>query len=532
MGIVASLVRPTASTDRGPLSDFWYQPLGAVSAAGMRVSEQTAMGVSAVWACVNLLADTIASLPLVLYERVSEQERVRATGESLYGILHDAPNDWQDAMSFRHYGTLCLLLRGNAYAYRWTDPRSGELEQLLPLHPDCVTPEKVVTGRAPNGMPAYGLRYRVRQGDGTDRIMTSDEVFHIRGPSLDGGLTGVSPIEYARRTIGLSLALDEYAARYFGNGARPGGILAPKENLSQDSLDRLVTQWNTTFRGPENAHKIAALPVDVTYQALSLSNEDSQFLESREHSVREIARWYRVPLHMIGETTKETSWGSGIAEQGQGFITYALRAWLVRWEQRIQRDLILDDRRFYAEHVVEGLLRGNIKERFEAYQLARQNGVINGEQWARFENWPVPDGQAGSAYWRPANMVDANAPPPPAPPAPPPMQPQPLDRNAHHALLLEDAATRVVRKELAALGKIAARCVTADAWTQAVAEFCREHVAYVRDTLHIPETDADEYCLGVAAALTTGGAALLEQWEARPAERVHVARRIAQGGDR
>jgi HK97 family phage portal protein len=534
MGLVVSLLRPRATATRSPFDDFWYQPVGSTSSAGMKVSPDAAMGVSAVWACVGLLADTIAGLPLILYRRVGQEDRERATDQRLYGVLHDAPNDWQDAFSFWHFLTVCLLLRGNAYAYKWVNAFTGEVEQLLPLHPDCVTPERVQVGRAPNGMPVHGLRYRVRLLDGTSAVMTADEIFHVRGLSLDGGLTGVSVIEYARQTVGLSLALEEYAARFFGNGARPGGILAPDAPMTQDALDRLKAEWNATFQGPSNSNKIAALPVSVKYTPLAISNEDSQFLLSREFSAREVARWFgRIPLHMIGEMTKDTAWGTGLESQVQGFLTFSVAPFLTRFTQRVQLDLVLDTTTYYAEFETKGILRADFFARQQGLQIQRQNGIINARQWARLENIPPPDGDAADAYWRPANMVDANAPPEPPAPAPPPpanaqAEPTPIRSvDPHHKLLLEDAAARIVRKEIAALTKAATRCASPEAWQQAVEQFYAEHADFIAQTLHVPKSEAQSYARQVADLVAQKGAAVLESWEARMEERLHHVKSLA-----
>ncbi len=493
MGLLAELMGVAAprAASPGPLDDFWYQPLGASSPtwAGTRVGADTAMTIDAVWACVSLLSQTMASLPLPIYERVADDRRRRATEHPLYGLLNRTPNRVQTAMDFRQFLAVSVLLRGGGYARIEADP-AGEPVALWPIHPDRVTVQTTGGQRA--------LRYEVVTG-GTTEILSDSEVFHLRGLSLDG-VRGVSVIEAARQTLGLTLATEEHGARWFGNGARPGGILSPKTALGKDELDRLKAAWQQAFQGVGNAHRIAALPMDVSYQAIGLTNEDSQFLETREHQVRSIARWFGVPAHMIGETTKETSWGSGIEQMAIAFVVYGLRSWLVRWEQAIGRDLISDPDRFYAEHVVDGLLRGDFQTRQLGLQTMRQNGVISANEWRRFENWEPIDGDAGDAHWRPLNMTDASAPTPTPSPA----------GSARAALFVLDAARRVVRRETAALGKAArAHAGDREGWRQAVAEFCDgDHGQIVAESLRVSATHARQYMRSLRDALDVGVGAL------------------------
>lgn len=522
MGIVADLMRPAVQA-QSPLDDFWYQSIGSSTptTAGTKVEARSALGLPAFWAAVNLRAKVLGSLPLHVYRRRGEDREI-ATDHPWYEALHSQANGLQTSMQFRQWKEMCRILRGNSYAYIWREP--GQRPMLLPLHPDCVEPQLIEVGRARNGLPEYSMRYRVTISPGRSITLLRDEVHHTIGFSLNG-IIGVSVVEMARQTLGTALAVQEHSGAFFGNGARPGGLLVPKQNLSTEALDRLKAAWNTTFQGARNANKVAALPIDVSYTQLGLTNEDSQMLETQEHLVRECARLLEVPPHLVGETTKDTSWGTGIEQMSIGFVVYHVSPWLEGDEQALKRDLLSDEDDVYAEHSVEGLLRGDSKSRAEYFQTLRQNGVIDAATWARKENLPIPEGEAARQFWRPANMVDANA-----PSDPPTAASQPSSQTAHHALLIEDTAARVVRREVAALGRIAKTAASPEAWQSAVAEFYLEHRSYVASALHVPTSAAIAYCDAASELVSAHGMAQLEQWETQPGPRIQVVAAIISGG--
>jgi HK97 family phage portal protein len=369
--------------------------VGQASAAGREVSVETALQNATVWACVRVIAETIASLPCITYRRLGNDGKRRATEHRLYDVLHALPNPEMTAFDYWEVVATHLLTWGNHYSQIEADDYGAKA--LWPLDPSRVTTTRQ-GGR---------LAYSYRQPNGTTDTFDFSEIFHVHGLSWNG-VVGLSVVNYAREAIGLGLATEEYGARYFGNGARPGGVLEHPARLSKDSHDRLKADWEEMHQGPAKAHKLAILEEGMKWHATSLPPEDSQFLETRHFQVEEIARWYRVPLHMIGEHTKDTSWGSGIEQQSIGFVVYTIRPWLVRIEQAIQRDLIgitAGKRDHYAEFLVDGLLRGDIKSRYEAYSIGRQNGWLNGDDIHRLENMnPMPDG-LGKVYLVNGNMV-------------------------------------------------------------------------------------------------------------------------------
>ena len=386
MGFLASLFRA------GPPAhdDYWYRPVGATSLAGVRVDADTALKLSAAWACVRLISETIATLPLQVYERLGDQGKRPAPDMPLYDLLHDAPNATQTALEWRQQMTAHALLRGNGYSEILSGPL-GAVDQLVPLHTDLVTaPER------PGGP------YRYREADGQHREIRADRMFVLRGLMLDGE-RAVSVIEYARESMGIGLAAEQYAGRVFSQDGRPRGVLEHPGKLSQDAANRLKESWQESYAGLGNAHKVAVLQEGLKFNAISVTPDDAQMIAAREFGIEDIARWFGVPPHMIGSTAKVTSWGSGIEQLSIGFVTYTLLPWLRRWEQAIRRDLIGNKRRYFAEHNVDGLVRGDIKARYEAYSIGRQMKWLSANDVRRLENMnPIP---GGDAYENPSITV-------------------------------------------------------------------------------------------------------------------------------
>jgi HK97 family phage portal protein len=367
-----------------PAADFWYAPLGTVSrlGSGALVSPDTALKVSAVWACVRLLAESVAGLPLLLYERLPDGGKARAVGHPLYAVLHRRPNAWQTPFEFLSQQMVALLLRGNAYARIVPGP-TGAVDQLWPLSPDAVTPELTSAGEK---------RYVLKRPGRADEVLLADEVLHVPGLSVDG-VCGMSVITYARESIGLAMATEAYGARFFGNDSRPGGVLQHPGKLSDAGRDNLKASWEAAHRGTDHAHRVAVLEEGLEWKPIGIAPEDAQFLATREFQVADICRWFNVPLHMVQETSKVTSWGSGIEQLSTAFVTYSLLAWLRRWEQAVNRDLVLDADTYFAEFLLDALLRGELEPRYRAYALALQNKIMTPNEVRIRENMnPVPGG--------------------------------------------------------------------------------------------------------------------------------------------
>lgn len=374
---------------------------GPPTATGQRVSPEGALRLAAVYACVRVISEDVAKLPLFVYRRLL-RGKSRAPEHPLYSLLHDSPNPYMTAMQFRETLMGHLLLRGNAYASIDRN-RNGAVQALWPLRPDRMEASVVSA--------AGTLVYKYYLPNGEPRLLPQNEVFHLRGLSSDG-LVGYSPITLHRETVGLALASEEYAARFFGNNASPGGVLQAKTRLNKEAAERLARSWSEAHQGLTQAHRVAVLEEGVEWKQVSTSPEDAQYLEHRKYGRSEIASIFRVPPHKIGDLERATF--SNIEEQAIEYVSDTLQAWLVRIEQQINMDLLLPGERqlYFAEHLMDALLRGKALERAQALQLQRQNGIINADDWNEIENRnPLPDG-LGEDYWMPSNFQIVGEPPP------------------------------------------------------------------------------------------------------------------------
>ncbi len=502
-----SLIRKLLNIDSPVKGSAWTNPLWwgdlGASTAGVAVGPDTALQASTVYACVNLLAETIAALPLIVYRYLdNDRGRDQARNHPLYFVLHDQPNESQTAFEFLQMMQTHALLRGSGYAEIISGKR-GFVDQLIPLHPDNVIKEKMGRGR---------YRYRVTDEDGRERLLNDENIFEIGGLTLDGWNT-VSVVTYARDSFGLSLAAEKYGSRFFRNDSRPGGVLQTDNKLSRDAALRIKGDWETLHTGA-NQQRVAVLEQGLKWQAISITPDEAQFLETREFQAEDICRWFRVPPHMIGLTSKATSWGSGIEQMSIGFVTYTLMPWLTRWKQAISRDLIIAPERFFASFVVEGLLRGDIGSRYGAYATGRQWGWLSVNDIRRLENMnPVTN---GDVYLQPLNMVEAGE-----------IEIETANGGdqAHYYMLAEEAAGRVVRKELAAMTRAMLKTKgTGEAWRMSVKNFYDEHAPYVAQTMRITLDQAIAYVDSGRTALLTDGPETMSDWNtARVADLARLA---------
>lgn len=384
MSIVDRLIETRSISRANPKDPVLAEWFGGRSntSAGVSVTPDSALRMSAVFACVRILSSTVASLPLHIYQYMDNGGRRRAKDHSLYDLLHNLPNKWQTSYEWRQLQAVHLLLRGNAYSY--IVPGRRAVDQLIPLHPDRVTPFK-----APDGTVAY----EYVQDNGERKVLLGQEVHHLRGISLDG-ITGISPIEFNRETLGMTLAAEQFGASYFGNGTVIGGVLEHPNRLGDEAYARLKKSWADRHQGPQDAHKPAILEEGMKWVPLGVPPDQAQFLETRKFQISEIARIFGVPPHMLADVDKSTSWGSGIEEQGIGFVRYVLRPWLILWEQAISRDLLseTDRRDYYAEFNVDALLRGDSAARAEYYKAGINDGWLTRNEVRIKENENPIDG--------------------------------------------------------------------------------------------------------------------------------------------
>ena len=380
MGLLSRLLRAEGNVTRSPLDDYWYSARGGTSVTGLRVDPDTALKLSAVWACVRLISESVASLPLPIYEQMQDGKR-KAPWHALYNRLQYQPNDWQTAQGWRQQMTVHALLRGAGFSRLVGGPAGVVSGGIEPLNPDWLT--------VPNNLSDPYI-YRV-PGKPQESIY-HDSILRVDGLTLDG-VQPVSVITYARESMGIGLAAEQYAGRVFSQDARPRGVVEVAGKLSKEGAALLADQWQQTYGGLSNAHKVAVLVEGAKFAPISVTPDDAQMLSSREFSVEDVCRWFGVPPHMVGSTAKVTSWGSGIEQLSIGFVTYTLLPWLKRWEQSIRRDLIFDKERYFAEHVLDGLLRGDQESRYRAYAIGRQGGWLSANDVRRLENMnTIPSG--------------------------------------------------------------------------------------------------------------------------------------------
>ncbi|WP_254694527.1 phage portal protein [Alloyangia pacifica] len=362
------------------------------NAAGMPVTANTAMRVAAVYACVRLISGAVANLPIDVKERINDDTRTNRPDLLLWSVLRRKPNGWQTPSQFKRMMQAHILLRGNAYAQIvWSRNR---VIALLPLDPDRMKVKQA---------DDLSLRYTYTRRDGREVPLKQEEVFHLVGLTLDG-VTGVSAITYARETIGLSMAQERHGATTFKNSARPSIVLKHPGKLGKEGLEFLRASLDEYRQGGESEGKALILEEGMDTNQLSMTAEDAQWIESRKFSRTDIAMFFGVPPHMIGDTEKSTSWGSGIEQQSIGFVTYTLEDHLTTWEETSNRDLIREPN-VYTRFNRRALVRGDIKTRTEHYVKMLQWGVYSPDEVrAREDENPRQDGKGG-VYYDPPNTA-------------------------------------------------------------------------------------------------------------------------------
>ena len=321
-GLFKSRDKPKDSTS-GSAYRFFF----GGTTSGKAVTERSAMQMTAVYSCVRILSEAIAGLPIHLYKYGENGSKVKATDHPLYFLLHDEPNPEMTSFVFRETLMTHLLLWGNAYAQIIRNGK-GEVVALYPLMPNRMTVDRDADGHLYYEYQTSQDEARTMEGS---RVRLSPhDVLHIPGLGFDG-LVGYSPIAMAKNSIGMAIACEEYGAKFFANGATPGGILE-HPGVVKDP-ERVRESWNSAFGGSANSNKVAVLEEGMKYTPISISPEQAQFLETRKFQVDEIARIFRIPPHMIGDLEKSSF--SNIEQQSLEFVKYTLDPWVCRWEQSI-----------------------------------------------------------------------------------------------------------------------------------------------------------------------------------------------------
>lgn len=402
-GMFSSLVAESVSSKRDPNDDFWFTGLGPVSSAGVTVTHERAMQVAAVMACIKVIAETKAALPVHAFRRLDNGDKQRLKEHPVEEQLHERPNSEQTAMEFRECMTAWCVARGTSIA-EITPPASGfPLGELIPVHPDYWRPIQSDTNPRQwffeISEPGAPVRRKAREEFLVFRAM------HTRPNSI----CGMDPITVERHSIGAALAAQDYAARFFANDAQAGGVIKHPGSFKDDeSRNRFLAALRRARTG-KNAHGTLLLEYGMEFIQTTITNEQAQFLETRKYHDTDIARIFRVPPHKIGILDRATF--SNIEHQAIEFVVDTMLPWLVRFEQAVKRDLLYRsvDREVMVEHNVNGLLRGDIRQRYEAYAIGRNWGWLSANDVRRLENMNSL-GDEGDMYLRPLNMAPAGDP--------------------------------------------------------------------------------------------------------------------------
>ena len=370
------------------------------SSSGKAVTERSAMQMTAVYSCVRILSEAVAGLPLHFYRYTEDGGKEKAIDHPLYNLLHDEPNPEMTSFIFRETLMTHLLLWGNAYAQII---RNGKNE-VIALYP--LMPNKMEVSRDKSGQLYYTYVTQPEEAHtmkGTVFYLRPSEVLHIPGLGFDG-LVGYSPIAMAKNAIGMAVACEEYGAKFFANGAAPGGVLEHPGTIKDPQ--RVRESWQSTFGGSGNSNKVAVLEEGMKYTPIGISPEQAQFLETRKFQINEIARIFRVPPHMVGDLEKSSF--SNIEQQSLEFVKYTLDPWIVRWEQSIRRALLTPEekKKYFVKFNLEGLLRGDYQSRMNGYAIGRQNGWMSANDIRELENQDrIPAEEGGDLYLVNGNMM-------------------------------------------------------------------------------------------------------------------------------
>jgi len=491
MGLLTRLVRGDLQASDGgfasaaPDSDYWYTARGSITPAGVTLDAEGARKLSAWYRGRDLLATSLAMLPLQVFERLpNDQGPSAARAHPLYEVLHTKPTAWQDSFGWRRQLMGHLIDCGNAYC-RIVPGARGFVHELRPIAPRLVTPLQLSSGAV-----VYDIRDPQTQA--VTRVGQED-IFHLRGPS-DDGIVGKGVLTYAKDNLGLAAVVERYAGLTFGKGVLSGGTIENPGLLNDDASKRMAQSFLTAA---DNYHLPKVLEQGSKWVPNETTPEDFQMILSRKFSVTDIARWLGVPPHMIGDLEKATF--SNIEAQGQDFVTYSLGPWLSLWEFACTDQLVLNPSRFYVEFQRDALVRGDLAARWAAYQIAVSTGTYTRNEVRRMENKRALDGL--DTPLDPAFLVGKQ-------PSPPVTKP-----SAQAEAIVIESAARVLRKEIKAITALALRhAKDGDAFAVALTDFYATHAALVSQTLHVSDVDAVAYCAEQARQGLDDWAAAVAVW--------------------
>jgi len=492
-GILERMIgSPMSASARNAADDYWYRPVGGLSQAGVRVSAHAAQRIGTFYACNNVVAEDLASVPFRVWNVAQDGSRDRAVTHPLYRLLHDRPNRWQTSYEWREMLQGHVAMRGKAVC-RIVEGERGPFSELIPIHPLRVRIEQEDSG---------DLVYLVKHNDGTEERLLGDEALLIRGKSEDG-VEGIGLLEYSIDSLGLASSLEGFASRWFTQGAAPPAVLQTDKVLSNKAHRRLRNSMNDNHSGPSGWHQFMILEEGMTWQQIGVSAEAAQLTDARKLQDLDILKFWRMQPHKVGILDHATF--SNIEHQGIEHSTDTMRPWAVRWEMSCERDLILphEEGTIEIELDLDGLVRGDIKSRYESHASAISWGWKNRNEIRRTEGLNRVDGL--DEFMEPRNMAPAGG------------QGGNGGSPAEAAAaryFAQQASSRLVHREVEAM-KRAAKAHGNDMVEFAVAvdEFYDGHQRALVEQLNLPPAIAARYTDAQRAQLRRDGIKVLSEWE-------------------
>ncbi len=439
-----NLVKRVVHTIKAALKPAMVSWFGAHhNSAGVPLTDEKGLQISAVYSCVDRLASGVAMLPCVTYQLFDDDTKERAKEFYLYDLLRYQPNRWQSAFEFWQWNMICAVFRGNAYAF--ISREGGRIDALIPLHPDHITVMLYEDGDLTD------IAYQYRPPNKEPVVFLKGEIFHVRGMPTSSPVVGTSVIAAQRETLGGAYATEEQANKHFANGTKLTGVIKVEGKMEKEQAALVREQWQEVYGGYSNSHKVAVLGSNADFQPISMSAADAQLLESRKFARSVVAGLLNVPEHMIGVNDHATF--SNIEHQDIAWSKHSLSPWNTRIEQAIRRDLLTEKekKQYFVEFLLDGLMRGDSKTRHEVYKMQIEIGMLSPNEARRKENMNPRPG--GNVYLTPLNMRETgpDAAPPPTPAAAPSPAPEPNSTAA--AELVKETANRVVLRNSGALRK-------------------------------------------------------------------------------
>ena len=498
MGIFANLKQTIFGSTAKMPQEWFFQSVGRGSSdSGVVVNQHTALTLSWVWQATNIISNDVGKLPLVLYDRSDLDNRQKALMHPAYKLIKRSPNRFMNAKTFKALLTSQALLTGNGLAAIIRDKRGAPIE-LIPLDPSKTKIDIV------DGEPMYLTKF---EGEETERALFYRNVLHIKGLG-NNGYWGHDVVSLARNSFGLGLAAEKHGSSTFKNNARPSVVLESEASLDQEKADQIIKSWATMHSGVDNASKTALLSGGLQAKVISMSNENTQWIESRKFQREEVASWFNISPNKLGSSDQASSYRSAEASN-QAYLDSTLMNWLVTWEEECDRKLISDrqlaNESLEFEFLTASLLRADLLTRYQAYQIAIQGEFMNPNEVRRLENMPKRTDEDGDKFRNPntksAEAEQSEESVPAEPPSEPAEEPDnalaALDKKLFNSLndLLVDRLERMVRietkKVLSAASKPDNNFITwmetfYDEWQRTVAEALAPCIGVAENLINCP----------------------------------------------